>query len=220
MIEEEKSLLDRILFGPWLLAGLLLLLARLWWSLPFDSLDDRLGESIRNLGWDAGPPGEYPYDFVLFWHLALSALVYCVIFSRLQFHARRQAGPFQLADYLPVRAMQFLFLYPLLSIAIFWVYPWNDSNEAQKVVSLMIYPLFFCSLTLLALGSLGRPIPLLLIQAICLLEAGCSFIDPIYGRGQGFVCTLGLTAAVTIWALAKKKPFRARLRSAYPGSGS
>lgn len=238
MGDAQKSALDRIVFSPWPLLGLLVLLAVCWWTLPFNllpnlklpvpaycspsefntsyeglPLDSKLGYWIASKGWDAGPPSEYPYDFILSWHLTLSVLVYLGIFGLLQTKARKNIGPFRLADFLSARMVKFLFLYPVPCTLIVWVCPWKGEDIfAHKIFGLLIYAPLFCSLTLIALGSLGKRVPQILIWTVCCIVAALSFWGPYSGRGLDIMITLVMTLAVTVWALATSKGHLARIR--------
>jgi len=151
---------NKLLRGPELLWASLLLLFVLSWILPFNlfrsipppphlptsltyagSLAYRLGWWIKYIGWDSGPPGEFAYDFLAFWHLALSFLILTLCLSRLSRDVS-QAG--DEAQMIPGGIPQFIQLltrrkfifwlkaYPILCCALLIASPWNEDNLVQK----------------------------------------------------------------------------------------
>ena len=212
-----------------------ILLAVCWWSMPFklfpglqpafpqflendpefiahvqdSALGDRLGWWIASKNWDAGPPDEYAYDFILFWHLALSALIYLGILGRVRSGIIRRMEGRPSTRILSPWMIRFLFLYPLLCTAIIWVYPGWDAADIgpHKVISLMVYPPLFCSLTLIALTARDQWVSTLLIRIACVLVAVLSFVGPILGGFVDILVLWGVTLTVTGWALVTSKGF-------------
>lgn len=231
MSSTKKTIKDRILFDSWLLIGLLVLLAACWWAMPLNvfpnlklpvpaqlgndpsaipdyptwSLGAKLGFWIASRGWDSGPPSEYAYDFIFFWHLALSALAYCLIFIRLQTKVRQVEKQFLRSDVLSVKSLLMLFFYPVITFLILML-PWDNREVmGHRMFSLMIYPPLFCSLSLIELGSPGRRTPHRFIRLACLPIAAFAFASPFYGGGIAILIFLGMSLAVTVWALVTFK---------------
>ncbi|MBX7246840.1 MAG: hypothetical protein K1X53_15190 [Candidatus Sumerlaeaceae bacterium] len=168
------------------LVALLVALAAGWWAMPFGGLGHRLGEYISSLGWDSGPPDEYAYDFIFSWHFALSCLA-LLPFVRF--------GAF---------ASPLVWAYPLAALTIFWVFPWNTENGAQKMLATMTYLPFFWGLLALSQSPTASHNRSLSLPLICILGSLISFYTPISGSGI-FVATIWLgSLAIGLIALRER----------------
>jgi hypothetical protein len=225
----SKNLWDRMLLGPCLLIGLLLLLAICWWSLSFNlfpefnapspdemirdrhyyenprhlALDHRLGWWIGDKGWDAGPPDEYAYDFIFFWHMGLSVLVYLGILLSLHHKAATPADLSRTVMMLNSMAVKRLFVYPVICAAIIWVFPWGKAVPdigAHRFLSVIFCLPFYCSLTVISVESWRNGASKILGILACLLIAGICFHAPIHGGGIGFLVFMGVIIMFVVWA--------------------
>lgn len=230
MSSNRKHILAQVFESPAILFGSLIVLALCWWAMPFhlfpnwhpavpsyylngdgssnNVADWNLGLRVSfwflNLGWDKGPPPEFAYDFIVFWHIALSLLVYLTI---LMWPANYPATgtPIVEAKLQSSRNLfdWMLWRYPLLCQAVLWFFPWANIDSdlgAQKVFALIIEPALLASITLLAWKFAGRIAFQRLIHIFILISAALAIYSPISGEGPEFLFLFCIVAGMSVWA--------------------